>query len=115
MGDMPMERGAGLLGPPFVVHRSFVELRAFTLGPGRADKDLRSPMLKRVTTVIAADDGFALPFVLFMLAAAAVALIALFSSINNQRQANGDLASREAPAAVEAGVTQALVRHRPSD
>jgi hypothetical protein len=69
-------------------------------------------MLKRVMTN-PADDGFALPIVLFVLGACAIALIAMFSSINNQRQANADLASREAPAAVEAGVTHALIRHRP--
>jgi hypothetical protein len=59
-----------------------------------------------------AEDGFALPTVLFMLLAAfGIASLAVISSINTQQGTGRDVATKEALAAAEAGVQQALVRY----
>ena len=61
---------------------------------------------------LSSQDGFALPTVLFMLLAAfAVASIAVISSVNAQHGTTRDMATKDALAAAEAGVQQALVRY----
>jgi hypothetical protein len=61
---------------------------------------------------LTSEDGFALPTVLFMLLAAfGIATVAVISSINAQHGTSRDMATKDALAAAEAGVQQALVRY----
>ena len=61
---------------------------------------------------LSSQDGFALPTVLFMLLAAfAIAWIAVISSINAQHGTTRDMDTKDALAAAEAGVQQAMVRY----
>jgi hypothetical protein len=69
-------------------------------------------MFQRSSNHRVSEDGFALPTVLFMLLAAfAIATIAVISSVNAQHGTTRDAATKDALAAAEAGVQQALVRY----